>query len=181
MSPVARWTLLSRTPLLARSSHCLSVTPTGQAFLFGGELKPRTPVDGDHSARGTIHSLDLSQAGATPATQFDDDAASRRRGLRWASASAPTSATAPDPRVGAASVAIGDHFYVFGGRGGADMSPLPIDQAGIWQCTLGAEHAAPIWERIVATNEEDAPRVRSYHSMTCHGVRTLFLFRFVVI
>lgn len=181
MSPVARWTLLSRTPLLARSSHCLSVTPTGQAFLFGGELKPRTPVDGDHSARGTIHSLDLSQAGATPATQFDDDAASRGRGLSWASASAPTSATAPDPRVGAASVAIGDHFYVFGGRGGADMSPLPIDQAGIWRCTLGAEHAAPIWERIVATNEEDAPRVRSYHSMTCHGVRTLFLFRFVVI
>ena len=41
----------------------------------------------------------------------------------------------------------------------ADMSPLPIDidQAGIWLCTLGAEHAAPIWEHIVATNEENVP------------------------
>jgi len=87
-------------------------------------------------------------------------------------------ATVPD--VGAASVVIGDYFYVFGGRGGADMSPLPIDQAGIWRCTLGAQHAAPIWERIVATNEEDAPHVRSYHSMTCHGVRTFFLFWFVI-
>ena len=39
------------------------------------------------------------------------------------------------------------------------MSPLPIDidQAGIWLCTLGAEHAAPIWEHIVATNEENVP------------------------
>jgi hypothetical protein len=56
------------------------------------------------------------------------------------------------------------------------MSPLPNDQAGIWRCSLGAETAAPIWERIVATNEESAPQIRSYHTMAHHGVRTFFRF-----
>ena len=141
MPPVARWTLHSQSPSLARSSHCLSVTPAGRAFLYGGELTPRTPVDSHPSARGSIYSLDLSvipQSTAGPG------------GLSWV-ASAPTPITPPDPRVGAASVTIGEYFYLWGGRGGVDMLPLSIYQAGIWRCSLGAQTAAPLWERIAAT------------------------------
>ncbi len=167
MPPVARWTLHSQSPSLARSSHCLSVTPAGRAFLYGGELTPRTPVDSHPSARGSIYSLDLSvipQSTAGPG------------GLSWV-ASAPTPITPPDPRVGAASVTIAEYFYLWGGRGGVDMLPLSIDQAGVWRCSLGAQTAAPLWERIAATNEENAPQVRSYHTMINRGVRIFFRLR----
>jgi hypothetical protein len=128
---------------------------------------PRTPVDSDPSTRGSIYSLDLSvipQSGAVPG------------GLGWV-ASAPTPVTPPDPRVGAASVAIGEFFYLWGGRGGVDMSPLSINQAGVWRCSLGAQTSAPLWERIVATNEENTPQVRSYHTMINRGVRISFRLR----
>ncbi|KAI9509305.1 hypothetical protein F5148DRAFT_772321 [Russula earlei] len=161
MSPVARWTSLSRTPNLARSSHCLSVAPTGRAILFGGELQPRTPVDVDPSARGSVHTVHLSHAAGHVSTPS---------GLNWVSTSAsPTSSAIPEPRVGAASVAVGDYFYLWGGRGGAEMSPLPNDQAGIWRCSLRSiETSAPLWERVIATEEEKAPRSRSYHTMTSY-------------
>jgi Kelch motif len=167
MSPIARWTLLSRSPSLARSSHCLSVTPSGRLFLYGGELLPRTPVDAIPNARGAVHSLDLSR------TAIESD--SLPDGLKWSSASltSPTDSSSPDPRVGAASVTIGEYLYVWGGRGGVDMSPLPRHQAGIWRLSLGAEGAGPTWERIGATNEEDAPQIRSYHAMTRYQVRQL--------
>jgi Galactose oxidase, central domain len=139
------------------------VTPSGRVFLYGGELKPRSPVDADPTARGSVHSLNLSGAKESVAVSGD---------LKWSSASSPThtAASAPDPRVGAASVTIGEYLYVWGGRGGVNMSPLPGSQAGIWRCFLGAEDAAPNWERIGATNEQDAPQIRSYHAMTKHGV-----------
>jgi Kelch motif len=172
MSPIARWTLLSRSPSLARSSHCLSVTPTGRLFLYGGELLPRTPGDAIPTARGTVHSLNLSsnaiQSVSLPSVSLPD-------GLEWSSASLklPTDVNVPDPRVGAASVTIGEYLYVWGGRGGIDMSPLPRIQAGIWRLSLGTEDAEPTWDRIGATNEEDAPQIRSYHAMTRYEVRQL--------
>ena len=50
---VARWTPLalstagaSLSPALIRSSHCLAVV-SNHAYIFAGELKPRTPVPAD--------------------------------------------------------------------------------------------------------------------------------------
>ncbi|MBE3041127.1 hypothetical protein IMZ48_00770 [Candidatus Bathyarchaeota archaeon] len=40
----AKWTKLTSSPRLQRSSHTLSVVGS-TAFVFGGELLPRQPVD----------------------------------------------------------------------------------------------------------------------------------------
>lgn len=111
---IACWTLLSRTQALARSSHCLSVTGTGRAALYSGELKPRTPVDTDDSLKGAIHVYDVAQTRkvGVPAAKWQTVIASRQL---------DTATHAPEPRVGAASAAIGEVIYIWGGRGGVDM------------------------------------------------------------
>lgn len=52
----ARWTQLVSSSRLRRSSHILSVN-TPRAWVFGGELLPRQPVD---------NALDLIDMGAEP-------------------------------------------------------------------------------------------------------------------
>lgn len=76
---IARWALLSRSQALARSSHCLSVTGTGRAALYSGELKPRTPVDADYSLKGAIHVYDVAQTRkvGVPAAKWQTVIASR--------------------------------------------------------------------------------------------------------
>lgn len=79
----------------------------------------------------------------------------------------------PEPRVGATTVwdKATERLYLWGGRGGVDMAPLPSEQAGFWagRIILGSE--SPIgdtgeikWEKVNAVNEEDAPDPRSYHA-----------------
>jgi hypothetical protein len=50
----ATWRKLGSLPTLQKSSHSLSIVENN-AYIFGGELKPREPIDGD------IHILGLSQ------------------------------------------------------------------------------------------------------------------------
>ncbi|KAI0301619.1 hypothetical protein B0F90DRAFT_1810122 [Multifurca ochricompacta] len=78
---------------------------------------------------------------------------------------------APDSRVGAASLVIGDYFYIWGGRESIDISLLSDHQAGIWRSPIavGTENSPTVWERINAINEEDAPQSRSFHAMTSYG------------
>ena len=45
MSPVGRWSLRAKGPHSARSSHCIAATKHGQLIVYGGEHKPRIPVD----------------------------------------------------------------------------------------------------------------------------------------
>lgn len=160
---IARWTLLSRTQALARSSHCLSVTGTGRAVLYSGELKPRTPVDTDDNLKGAIHMYDVAQTRKTSASA-----------AKWqtvvASEQLDIATHAPEPRVGAASVAIGEVIYIWGGRGGVDMgAPIAGEEAGVWAIDLTKGEEA-VWQRIKATNENEAPQPRSYHTMTSLGV-----------
>ncbi|TDL29587.1 galactose oxidase [Rickenella mellea] len=144
--PVAQWTRLARSVSLPRSSHCLAISSQGTALLYGGELKPRTPVDVDQ--KGVLHTFQLQSTEANDA---------------WQTIQAST-AIAPDPRVGAAATAIGDYFYVWGGRGGADMAPIGPPQAGIWRASL--KDGGPLhWERVTAVNENEAPQPRSYHAI----------------
>jgi hypothetical protein len=154
MPPIARWTLLSRSASLARSSHCFSITSNGRALLYGGELKPRTPVDAEADTTGSVHIFDVP------------DSLSTKRQGSWRTSSAVSPAIAPTPRVGAASIVIGDSLYVWGGRGGVDMAPIAGTQAGVWRLALTSTDKGNVqWERLEAENEEESPQPRSYHTI----------------
>ena len=164
-SYTARWALLSQSPAVARSSHCVSVTSSGAALLYGGELEPRQPVDAGKFSTGLLRSLTLPNDTQTETSWV------AHRVLN--STSQTIMPDIPAPRVGAASVTIGNEFFMWGGRGGTEMSPLENEEAGIWKASIENDGAVDSvkWERLVAVNEPDAPQPRSYHSMVTHGVR----------
>ncbi|EPQ55309.1 hypothetical protein GLOTRDRAFT_76669 [Gloeophyllum trabeum ATCC 11539] len=144
---IARWTLLSRVAAKARSSHCAAVTDTGVCLIYGGELKPREPVDTEplalsdealNSAGGTVP---IPRVGATTVWSAKDK-----------------------------------HLYMWGGRGGVDMAPLGPSEVGMWRGSLvnakagGAVKLASVkWEKVSAKNEEAAPEARSYHASVAHN------------
>ncbi|TBU25310.1 hypothetical protein BD309DRAFT_947861 [Dichomitus squalens] len=168
--PVAHWFSLSKTPFLARSSHCVSVTKSGILIVYGGELKPRTPIDAgvgrDATPRGSLHVFDLAKGllsqgwrMLTPDPKHTSDFADQNSAL-------------PQPRVGATTVWLNDALYLWGGRGGEDMTPLDAHQVGVWKATINASEGpqqSVRWERIVATNEDQAPESRSYHASVALG------------
>lgn len=153
----AYWKLLSKVPALPRSSHCLVATPSGKVLLYGGELRPREPVDADDASKGVVRLYDARSA--LLATKPTD----------WVTQK-PAGDNVPVPRVGAATTILGDNMYLFGGRGGVDMAPIAGEQAGLWRYSIGAEGATAHWERLPAADEGDAPQPRSYHSMASYGV-----------
>lgn len=175
--PTARWSLLSKTSWSARSSHCVSTTKSGLIVVYGGELKPRTPVDAasdvkDGVIKGSVHVFDikhlhLSWRGVSGA----NDA----RSWQTLTPHPPSArddhgrvALIPEPRVGATTVTDGDNLYLWGGRGGVDMSPLDNTEAGVWRGTVDVQDngrsGGVAWERLPAVNEEEAPEPRSYHA-----------------
>ena len=44
------------------------------------------------------------------------------------------------------------------------MAPISGAQAGLWK--LAVDKQSTQWERIQATNEDQSPQPRSYHTMT---------------
>ncbi|KAI0361023.1 galactose oxidase [Trametes cingulata] len=168
-----RWSLISKSASLARSSHCVSVTQTGRLIVYGGELKPRTPVDTgsgqDVAPKGALHVFDLNTNNLSqkwlvlaPASTASFEAGSQDQSV-------------PEPRVGATAVWYQDALYVWGGRGGKEMTPLDGAQVGIWKAAISSgeeSHGASgsvQWERIAALNEDEAPAPRSYHTAVAHG------------
>ncbi|OJT04461.1 Nitrile-specifier protein 5 [Trametes pubescens] len=168
MTLKGRWTLLSTATSLARSSHSVSVTKSGLLTVYGGELKPRTPIDTgsgkDDSPRGSLHVFNLNKDNLsqnwttlTPASPSSDDA---------------HGSSIPEPRVGATLVCHEDALYMWGGRGGQQMTPFDQHQIGIWKAIVdqGGQGAHGIrWERIAPLNEDRAPSPRSYHTAVVHG------------
>jgi len=128
---IASWTPLSlttaATQTLTRSSHAL-IAHAGKAYIFGGELKPRIPVD------GTLHMLDLSSS-------------------QHSSIQIADSTEAPAPRVGTALAKVGDAFYLWGGRGGKEMKPLSGD---LWKFDLGRKESK--WEKLAIKGEQPEER-----------------------
>lgn len=121
------------------------------------------PVDADDNLKGAIHVYNVAQTRKTSASA-----------AKWqtvvASEQLDTATHAPEPRVGAASAAIGEVIYIWGGRGGVDMgAPIAGEKAGVWAIDLTKPEEA-VWQRIKATNENEAPQPRSYHTMTSLGV-----------
>ncbi|KAL3962390.1 hypothetical protein ACCO45_003913 [Purpureocillium lilacinum] len=87
------------------------------AWVFGGELQPRQPVDNQ------LDVVDLGDATASVTTL-------------------PAPDPAPAPRVGAASTSVQGDIYVFSGRGGIDMNAL--DESGAlwsWSPSTATYHA----------------------------------------
>ena len=78
---------------------------------------------------------------------------------QWTPSINPSTST-PSPRVGHGSVTFNEKIYVFGGRVGADMSPL--NDLYVFDPANGE------WEKI--EQDGDVPQARSYFSMTASEV-----------
>ncbi|KAK4100333.1 kelch repeat protein [Parathielavia hyrcaniae] len=142
----ARWTRLASSERLARSSQSLSALGS-QAWIFGGELLPRQPVD---------NRLDLVQLSSsqdpTTTTLY-----------------APT--PAPTPRVGAATTTLNGALYLFSGRGGLAMAPIE-ENGALWRY----DPTQSAWTLLEpADPSAPYPAGRSYHAMASDGTDTLYL------
>lgn len=172
-----RWTLLSNATSLARSSHSVSVTTSGLLTVYGGELKPRTPIDTgsgkEDSPKGSMHVFDLDNntlsqnwSTLTPVSPSSEGDAHGQ--------------SVPEARVGATVVRHEDALYMWGGRGGQQMTPFDQRQIGIWKATVergGQDAHGILWERIAPLNEDLAPSPRSYHTAVVHGVSLFLMWR----
>ncbi|KAF2094340.1 kelch repeat protein [Rhizodiscina lignyota] len=146
MAPItAKCTCLASSARLQRSSHTVSVI-ANNAWIFGGELHPRQPVDNQFDV------VELSKASAAVQT-------------------IPAQGEAPTPRVGSASTVLGDAIYFFSGRGGMAMAPIEENgqlwsykpSTSQWSLVSPADVAAPY------------PAARSYHAMTNNGNSTIYV------
>lgn len=147
------WERISIPPL-PRSSHSLDIV-SGSAYVFGGEVNPREPVDNDMH----VITLPWSSAGADyynikaaaakrdePTVETEETLVDTvQKDLSEVSLSEPTKPKGkeratdeptaldevPAPRVGHATAVIGTRIFMFGGRGGPDM--VPLEEAGrVW-------------------------------------------------
>jgi hypothetical protein len=153
-----RWSLVSKIATKARSSHALSVTHDALLLMHGGELEPRKPVDTDHITgevpKASIHSFDLRDEsnswGVLPPKSMLLDTS----GIT----------VVPEARVGATTVwnQSTQSLYLWGGRGGMNMTPLDREQAGVWKGRVVSGFIE--WERMIASNENESPEPRSYHA-----------------
>ncbi|CCM03792.1 uncharacterized protein FIBRA_05940 [Fibroporia radiculosa] len=160
--PLAHWYLRSKAAWIARSSHCVSVTKSGVVAVYGGELKPRTPID--DTLKGSMHIFDLRQ----------ENAADKSSGWKTLSPirTAQQLSEVPEPRVGATMVVDGGSLYMWGGRGGVDMAPLGPEEIGMWKAVFDEGDPSGItWKRIKAVNPEEGPEPRSYHASIAQGGR----------
>lgn len=117
-------------------------------MLYAGEFQPRKPVDGD------VHVFDLNSA--------IQQSAADNAGL-WRTL---TASSKPEPRVGATTVFDGENLYMWGGRGGVDMTPLDPKQAGIWKGQILQNKV--IWEKLEGKGDE--PVTRSFHASVLANV-----------
>lgn len=130
-----------KAPSLPRSSHSLCVVG-GRAYVFGGEIAPRQPVDNDMHII-TLPSAELQEA--------DYIAVSPK----------PVKANGPVPqaRVGHTAVPVGHRIYIFGGRGGEAMTAL--EEAGrVWVF----DTASNTWDHLDPNSNSSRPEARSYHA-----------------
>ncbi|KIK66405.1 hypothetical protein GYMLUDRAFT_38193 [Collybiopsis luxurians FD-317 M1] len=146
----AKWTLLASSDRLKRSSQCLSIVDS-KAFIFGGEVVPRQPVDNQVDVVDFVNGTEAS--------------------VKTSTIPVPDKAPSPSPRVGATTIAIKDSIYLFSGRGGLAMEPIE-EHGAIWRYSSSSSS----WD-CIAPSDPSAPYPagRSYHTMTSDGQFTLFV------
>lgn len=74
----------------------------------------------------------------------------------------PETETTPRARVGATMSAVGDDIYVFGGRGGKEMAPLPSHIYKFSTIQLS-------WSQV-DVSAGTTPEARSFHAMAASEV-----------
>lgn len=132
----AKWDRIDAPPL-PRSSHSLSVI-AGRAYIFGGEITPREPVDND------MHIITLPSGTVTSA----DYRAVPAKGEEI-----------PEKRVGHTAAVIAERIFVFGGRGGKEMKPLE-EHGRVWVYDTRTD----TWSFLDPMPGTPYPAARSYHS-----------------
>lgn len=138
----AKWTRI-RAPELSRSSHSLSIIKS-KAYIFGGEEKPREPVD-NHLH---VFTLPLSEHGEVDYQVIPAKSTTEHGDV-------------PSPRVGHVASIVDDRIYVFGGRGGTEMQPLE-ESGRVWVF----DSKLNLWSYLDPTRDSPYPEARSYHAST---------------
>ncbi|MCJ1367272.1 hypothetical protein MMC16_006404 [Acarospora aff. strigata] len=128
---------------LPRSSHSLSIIK-GRAYIFGGEIRPREPVD------NVMHIYTLPSSGVTEADYQDIPAKASDGGEE-----------VPAPRVGHTASVVEDRIYIFGGRGGKDMTSSE-EKGRVWVFDTKTNK----WSYIDPAKGSPYPEARSYHAST---------------
>lgn len=130
---------------IPRSSHSLSVIK-GRAYIFGGEERPREPVD------NAVHVLTI------PGSTVEE------ADYRLVPAQASSDGgEIPSPRVGHTAAVVGDRIYVFGGRGGKEMKPLE-EQGRVFVFDTKLNR----WSHLDPPHGSPYPEGRSYHASTAN-------------
>ncbi|KAL4861992.1 hypothetical protein BDV12DRAFT_179548 [Aspergillus spectabilis] len=144
----AVWRRIIEDASIKRSSQTVTVLAQ-DVYLYGGELRPREPVD------SAVHRLSVDQT-----AEISDNSISQITGLT----------NTPQPRVGAASTALNGKIYVFSGRGGIALTPIE-EYGAFWVFDPSGN-----WSQIKPTDSESPyPAGRSYHALTNNGGDTIFL------
>ncbi|KIW67524.1 hypothetical protein PV04_06768 [Phialophora macrospora] len=146
MPPTATWTKICESDALRRSSQTLAVVD-GATYIFGGELRPREPVE------SSVYRI-------PPRQNAEIDLVS------------PASADSlPEARVGATSTALHGKIYVFSGRGGVAMAPIE-ENGAFWVFDTMSE----TWSQLLPKDPAGPrPAGRSYHATTNDGQHTIFI------
>jgi hypothetical protein len=136
----AKWQRIDAPPL-PRSSHTLSVVG-GRAYIFGGEVNPREPVDND------MHIITLPSGSVSSADYKKVPAKAETAG-----------GEVPEKRVGHTAAVIGERIFIFGGRGGKEMKPLE-ENGRVWVYDTRLD----LWSNLDPVKGTPFPEARSYHS-----------------
>ncbi|RVX71212.1 hypothetical protein B0A52_04786 [Exophiala mesophila] len=146
---LATWKQCTTSSLIRRSSQTLAVIGK-TAYIYGGELRPREPVD------AAIYCCTICQA----------DQSSQDSQVTTIAATG-----APQPRVGSWSTSLNGKLYLFSGRGGAAMAPIE-ERGTLWSFDPQIRSWAAITPR---DTEAPFPSGRSYHALTNDGDDTIYL------
>jgi hypothetical protein len=140
-----KWARLHDAERLRRSSQVLSVVGN-TAYIFGGEVQPRQPVD---------DKVDVLPLNTTNGPKLETKSTSE----------------CPSPRVGSASAVLAGCMYLFSGRGGTDMAPVE-EHGAVW----AFDPSSTTWTLLKpADASKPYPPARSYHCATSDGHCTFFI------
>ncbi|KAL4967019.1 Kelch repeat protein [Aspergillus stella-maris] len=146
----AIWKTLLSDASIQRSSQTLSVVGNN-AYIYGGELRPREPVD------SAVYRIPMNQGEASSTDLF----------------TVKDLPNTPQPRVGAASTTINKKIYIFSGRGGTAMAPIE-ETGAFWVFDTTASNGE--WSQLRPTDSQAPyPAGRSYHAQTSNGQDTIFV------
>ncbi|KAL9620950.1 MAG: hypothetical protein Q9160_004603 [Pyrenula sp. 1 TL-2023] len=131
---------------ITRSSHTLSVIQN-RAYIFGGELQPREPVPNN------VEAFDLPSGGTTAASQESIPPKPSKDGE-----------DVPTARVGHSAATARGLVFIFGGRGGAEMTALE-EKGRLWVF----DAVDKTWTFLDPPPGTDYPESRSYHCSASDG------------